>query len=105
MIHLAVNVIETVRGAEALAEDVTRTAAVQAAQLLDEAQNEAIRLQHKAEDDARALAAGKLAAAHEESRKELEAAMGELDSEMQALCERARQNQGQAVRMILEMLV
>jgi cell division protein FtsB len=71
---------------------------------VDDAREEAVRLVHGAEDSARDGAAARVAAAHEDSRKALEADMGSLSAELDALAEKARQNQDSAVNAVLAML-
>ncbi len=101
---MAENSIDMVRRAEAEAEEAARAAAAQARQMVDDAHAEATQLVRETEDNARGKAAARLAAAHEESRKALDADMGSLDAQMGDLAEKARQNQGEAVNAVLAML-
>ncbi len=101
---MALDAIESVRAAEQKAEETTRAAAQQAAQIVAKAEDEAAVLLTEAEDKAKSAAAGTLAAAHEDSRKFLEAEGNSLNAEMQALCSAARARQGDAVRTVLEHL-
>lgn len=99
------NPIQIVREAEAKAEDTAREAAAKAAEILDSANRKAQEIEGTAGDGARDKAAAQVAAAHEESQKALQAAMGSLDAEMEELAAKARANQTGAVRTILEALV
>ena len=101
---MALDAIEAVRTAEVNAEESIREASQKAAQIVGDAENEAVQIQNEAEDKARHDAEGKLAAAHEASKKLLEEAGSALDAEMTALAEKARANQGEAVRVILAAL-
>ncbi len=97
--------IQAVREAETESEEMVRQAAARAAQMVDEAQQEAMRLRHQLEDEAREGAAAQVAEAHRQSQHSLEASTGSLNQKMEQLAERARQNQGAAVRLILDSLV
>lgn len=102
---MAANAIESVREAETKAEEILREAASKAAKLVDDAQTEALRTENTTGDAARAKAAEQVAAAHQQSQKELEQAMADLNGEMDELSAKARANQSQAVRAVLEALV
>ncbi len=101
---LADNAIETVRRAEAGAEEAIRGAQQKAAKLLADAKSEAAALLKTAEDTARKQAAADLGGAQEAGKRALEDAKGALDAEMAALREAAGAKQPEAVRAILESL-
>lgn len=93
--------IELVREAELKAEETLRAATQQAAQIVDEAYEKAVQQENAAEDEANNTALEQVAAAHKNSQKTLEQAMTDLNGEMEALADKARQNQVQAVMSIL----
>lgn len=105
VIKLGEYAIDTVRGAETKAEEIARSAAQEAAKLVADAQNEAVRIENTGGDEARAQQASAVATAQSESRQALEKAMAALDAKMETLAQTARGKQAEAVRVILEALV
>lgn len=98
---MADNSIDMVREAEVKADETLREASQRAAQIVDEAYAKAVEIANTAEDEARAQAASQVAAAHEENKKILEQAIGELGGEIEDFKAKARENQVQAVMAVL----
>lgn len=101
---MAENAIDAIRSAEAKADEVLRKASAEAAQKVDEAYAEVIRLDNAAADAASHAAADRIAAAHKASQAALEQAQLDLRDEVEQFEAAARARQPEAVRQILEAL-
>ena len=98
------NPIELVREAELEAEATIKNAAREAEQIIENSKNQAAELIRSSEENAHMSAADKIAAAHEENQKAMEAVIAKQKEQIADLTEKVRMRQPKAIEMILEAL-
>lgn len=102
---MAESSIDQVRQEELKAEETLRLASQRASEMVDAAETEAARLATQAEEAAETRAAGQVAEAHRQSQQVLQQALEGLSSDMDALAEKARAAQPQAIDVLVKALV